>query len=283
MRSAKNIEKLIVNSNIDTSDKMDQAILADLVKKLGESHKTLSAPPGPSAWRTIMKSKLTKLAAAAVAIIAVLVCMNGFNGSVDVATIAFADIAAAMKNVAWMHQTSIGIESGVGGAGEQWIGFEAKVHAGRGSDGRASFRNTEEHKQYSYDPQSKTITINDADDFPLSLASPVAMLESMCKMAEGQGATVAARRGEYMDRQVQIQEISWSSVGPGNMNQMARMYIDPESKFLLGAEVKATDPEGNTVMEGEITFDYPATGPLSIYDLGAPRDAHIIDQSTGSK
>ncbi|NQT03620.1 MAG: hypothetical protein HQ580_16445, partial [Planctomycetes bacterium] len=46
----------------------------------------------PGIWRIIMKSRITKLAAAAVIIIAVLVGINHFGGSFDGGSVAFADV-----------------------------------------------------------------------------------------------------------------------------------------------------------------------------------------------
>ncbi|MCK4628998.1 MAG: hypothetical protein KAT56_08335, partial [Sedimentisphaerales bacterium] len=93
------------------------------------------------------------------------------------------------------------------------------------------------------------------------------------------------KRGKYMGKEVQIQETSLSppvgqdSAGQDNVvSCFVRLYIEPESKLLYAIESKATDANGNTVIDGEMTFDYPQTGPADIYDLGVPRDTRIIDK-----
>lgn len=71
MRSGKNIEKLITHSNINTSDKRDQAVLADLLNTLDESQRKPSALPEPNIWRTVMNNRMTKLASAVAVLMAI--------------------------------------------------------------------------------------------------------------------------------------------------------------------------------------------------------------------
>jgi len=82
MRPAENIEKLIKNINIDTNADVDKTVLNDVLKAFGKSKITKSAITPPSIWRIIIKSKITKLAAAAVIIIAVVGLLIFFEKSV---------------------------------------------------------------------------------------------------------------------------------------------------------------------------------------------------------
>jgi hypothetical protein len=54
-------------------------------------------------WRIIMKSKITKLAAAAVIIIAVLIGIHYSGGSIDGASVALAQVTENMKRMPWLH------------------------------------------------------------------------------------------------------------------------------------------------------------------------------------
>jgi hypothetical protein len=155
------------------------------------------------------------------------------------------------------------------------IGFEAKTTASRDSTGKITFLDFGAHKSYQYDPENRTITIDYVyeDDLPSHLSSAFSFLESMHKMLEARGAQVSTTESEYDGRRVQLQEISVAGMAP-----TVKLYIQPHSKLLLSAQVKVTDPNGNTTIDGEITFDYPRTGPADIYDLGVPRDAQIINK-----
>ena len=225
---------------------------------------------------TIMRSRITKLAAAAVIFIAILIGVNQFGGSIDMATIAFADISEAMKNIPWMHSVSRGVDETGKRVVELWIGFEEKINAAKEPDSTAISWNVKENRKYEYDPQNNNITINYADNVTFPMSSPILLLESMQNTFKEQGAEFTTKSGEYMGQKAQIQEISGSSVGQIKQNYVLRLYIDPESKLLFSAQIKSTDPNGNTIVDGETMFDYPQTGPVDIYDLGVPRDAKII-------
>ncbi|MHC4344274.1 MAG: hypothetical protein ACYSUP_06280 [Planctomycetota bacterium] len=66
---------------------------------------TGSAQCEPKAWRTIMKNRMTKLAAAVVIIIAVLIGINQFGGSIDGASVAWADVAERFESVSFFNVT----------------------------------------------------------------------------------------------------------------------------------------------------------------------------------
>jgi hypothetical protein len=287
MKPAKNIEKLVRHNrlNLTTSSEMDKRILGDIMEELEEKTKTKPAVIKPNIWRIIMKSRITQLTTAAVIIIAVIVGINQFGGPVDITTIAFADITEAMNNVPWMHTSSRDFEGKIKGVVESWTGYETKISAAKEDNGKIRFINYKEHKMYRYDPQNNSITIDYLyeDDLPLDTPSPTSFVESMYKMLKEQGAEIITKRGKYMGKEVQIQEISLSSVGQDsagqdNVSYFARLYIKPESKLLYAVEAKYTDANGNTVVDGKIIFDYPQTGPADIYDLGARRDARIINK-----
>lgn len=233
-----------------------------------------------------MKSNITKIAAAVVVIIAVIVGVNRFGGSISITAIAFADINEAMKNVPWLYMESRGSERGITGVGEQWIGLESKIHASKYADGKVTVINLNEHKSYKYDPENHTITIDNfnEDYYPLNLSSPVELLESMFKMAKEQGAQFTTSQAKYNGQKVQLQEIIFSGAGPNrDESQHARLYIQADRKLLLAAKVEGKDSKGNITMNGEITFSYPSKGPSDIYDLGVPKDTKIINNISGRK
>lgn len=80
MRSADNINNLIMKLQLKASTDLDRRVHKDISKALAESDKTKSAITQPNIGRTIMKSRITKIAAAAVIVVAVLICINQFSG-----------------------------------------------------------------------------------------------------------------------------------------------------------------------------------------------------------
>ena len=71
MTSTKNIKKLIKNAAIETNSKVNEIVFNGLLEELDKAEEQSSAAIQPNIWRTVIKSKITKLAAAAVIIIIV--------------------------------------------------------------------------------------------------------------------------------------------------------------------------------------------------------------------
>ena len=95
MRPAENIEKRIQNIPINTSAKRDKEVLDDILNALEKSKRAQSAIQ-PNIWRTIMQSKITKIAAAAAIFIAVILGIKYIGTPIDGTSAVF---AAAMDSI----------------------------------------------------------------------------------------------------------------------------------------------------------------------------------------
>jgi outer membrane lipoprotein-sorting protein len=115
MGPAKNIGKLIKKLHITPSVQMHKRTLTAVLKAHAETQKTKMASEQPNIGRIIMKSRITKLAVAAVIIIAVLISTYLFNGSVDVSSVAWADVLMNMEaaqTVTFMFESEKQYEDG---------------------------------------------------------------------------------------------------------------------------------------------------------------------------
>lgn len=97
MRPADNIEKAIKQLQDHTTAEMDKRTLSDVYSAMDESIKSSSSSNEGAAWRNIMQSKTAKFAAAAIIIIAVIIGINHFGGSIDGASVAFAAVERNMQ------------------------------------------------------------------------------------------------------------------------------------------------------------------------------------------
>jgi len=98
MRPTEKIKKLFVKSNVTVSSKLDDKIINDAFHAFEQSIKTKPAAYQPNIWRIIMKTKITKIAAAAVIIIAVILGLNIIGGP-DMASVALADVAKKIEQI----------------------------------------------------------------------------------------------------------------------------------------------------------------------------------------
>jgi len=96
MRPAENIERLIKNLTDRTSAQMDERVLGDVLRALEKSEQP-SALTWPKIRRTIMKSRITKLAAAAVVITVVALGLFEFIGTGSKSGVVWAEVAQKVQ------------------------------------------------------------------------------------------------------------------------------------------------------------------------------------------
>ena len=101
MRPAENVKRLIKNLQDKTSPKMDERVLGDVLRALEESEQP-SALTWPNIRRTIMKSPITKLAAAAVIIVGVVLSVTIWDKTTSTAY-ALEQTIQATHSVRYLH------------------------------------------------------------------------------------------------------------------------------------------------------------------------------------
>jgi hypothetical protein len=104
MKKAKSAEKHIKDTyanklKVTTSSNLDKRVLINSLNMLEELRNKNLANIQPNIWRTIVKSRITKLAAAAVIIIAIVVGIHQFSGSIDGASVAWAALADRVEQI----------------------------------------------------------------------------------------------------------------------------------------------------------------------------------------
>ncbi|MHC4426332.1 MAG: hypothetical protein ACYSYV_09565 [Planctomycetota bacterium] len=110
MRPADNMNELVKKLQLKASAELDKRVHDDISMALAESDKTKSAVTQPNIWRTIMKSRTSKLAAAAVIIIAALIINYQFSTS-GVAWGALVEKIESVENVVCHLTTNVKMQS----------------------------------------------------------------------------------------------------------------------------------------------------------------------------
>jgi len=100
MKPGNDMEEAIKKKlNFTASAEMRERIFTDVMNAQEESKKTKSALAAPNIRSIIMKSPITKLAAAAVIVIAMLIGINYFGGTIDGTSAVYAAAIKALQNV----------------------------------------------------------------------------------------------------------------------------------------------------------------------------------------
>ncbi len=282
MRSADDIKNSIRNLSATANAETHQRILDDLLNVMEKSKKQSSAHQPTR--RIIMKSKITKLATAAVIVIAVLIGINQFGGSIDGSSVAWADIQKALGEVNWMHLVHISNESQekdyvIRGETSQvtWIAFKSKIAVVEHSSGKIIYYCHNEGTQYVYNPGDGIITKSVISDetLPFDSAGPIELFRQLLEKEQEKGRTVNRQAGKYKGSEVEIWEVINSDNNERIIN--AKLFIDINKNLPLAIKIE-TEYRGKVVRPSVgAEFEYPTHGPRDIYEAGAPRSAKIVD------
>jgi acetolactate synthase regulatory subunit len=279
MKPAEKIERLIKKRSYKATAKTYDKALGSFLQAVDEHIEQKSAPTEPKIWRKIMKSRITKLAAAAVIIIAGYVVVHLSGGSVDVTTVTFAQITENMKQMPWLHavvdaKQAAGTEM-VDIRLEAWLCIERQLSAVKDSNGKVIFQDELEHIFQAYDPNTETITIlrDKGLNWNKNLSSVGDIPGAMIKAYEEAGEKVVRETGKYKGKDVLIFRMS---AFLGGEDMWIEMTVDAERQVVVFINQKAFDEDGKMTEEVNAHVDYPETGPESIYDVGVPKSTKIV-------
>jgi hypothetical protein len=295
MKPAEKIERLIKKSRYKATPEAYDRVLDSFLQAADANERQKSALTEPNIWITIMKSPITKLAAAAAIIVAVLVGINQFGGSNNKAGFAFAGTLETMKRMPWMHvitesDTPRGRETS-----ESWTYFDPLIWASKGTRVGTVYANYKEGKEYLYsprDPYSNKISIIPIEDEYKPTELPIDKIERILENWINQDAEISRENSTLDGKRIEIIHIN-------SPIRKTTLYRDVERNLLIrmddiittsNTEPKRTStkivstkappkdlPKANLTVKRKYKrfFDYPDQGPGDIYDLGAPRDAEI--------
>lgn len=98
MKPAKKIEKLISKINVTPDAQKDKKTLDDILNAQEKTKTISSANTQPNTWRIIMNNKMTKFAAAVIVLVG-MVIVHQFGGSIDGASVAWADVVDNIERI----------------------------------------------------------------------------------------------------------------------------------------------------------------------------------------
>jgi len=223
-------------------------------------------------WRIIMKSPMTKLAAAAVIIVAAFIGIYHFAGPIDGSSVAFASMKDVMRRVSWMHI----VVSDDNDRLEAWICFKGGTMATRYKNGKVTFIDGQNHSFFSYNPDSNQITVTKLEENPLEIfgAGPLAFCDSIIKMLKDCGGKVIENNTIWKG----INARKLSLEGPiYDHNTAVELLIDRQENVPVHMKQQVWGKDGS-LKEARADFDYPETGPRNIYDVGITRTVQVVDK-----
>jgi hypothetical protein len=225
----------------------------------------------PAILSAIMRSKVTRLVAAAVIVIVAVLGAHRLIRPIDGATVALGQVVQNMKAMPWMRIISE--------QEEQWVAFESKVWAWKYADGSVVFSDYGKRESYKYAPTSQTITVTylHEEKPPVEFSSAFSFVDSLLEETVQQGGKISREAGEYEGKAVEIYNMS---VGGNGVAVGLQLYVDPESHLAIAGVIVFYGQ--NLFAAGNIEFEYPEDGPKNIYALGVPVTAKLLYEGVDS-
>jgi len=267
MRHVTEIEKLIEKIDVVPGAEMDKRTLGDALAAHNESRKQQRPEVRPNTWRITMKSRITKLAAAAVIIVAVLIGVYRFDGSLGLTGSAFAEISEAVKKMPCIHWTEPDGE-------EQWVNHDSQVWISKDADGVVRFVDYEQGKKYEYDPPTNAVAIYRTSESFSDV--PPTRWEEYANIFAELGAKVLCRQDQVGGKNVSIYKVSRVTDSRRIENEVT---VDTESDLPLLVQSKVADTGGTVLDVSKVRFEFPEEPPTTMYDVGVPRSAAVFDYS----
>lgn len=289
MKSEHQIKQLAKQIRFEPDEMVDERVLACAEAVLDKSSNIQTSVPHRHhlIWRTIMKNSMTKLATAAVIVVAMMMVTHHFTGSFDGSNIALGQVIADvngiienMKRMPWVVKT---YREPQGVTLEEWFCFERDYWIAKTPAGAVVSYNYAEGRRYDYNPDANSITIDSLhkeNDSYSSFSSPRAILESLYELVTDKSVKpqtkISKKTGRYKGKDVEILKIAFST---NKQNYRTNLFIDTKRKILLREVSNITDSSGKMVQSYEEEFNYPDNGPADIFALGVPRTANVIDKT----
>ncbi len=299
MKPSSHIKTFFKNAAIRTNPKIDEAVLNEVLTAQEKAKEKESAIVQPTIWRTIIKSPITKLAAAAVVIIAIILAVHRGRGALDIATPAFGRIREALTKVSWMHTIHTRHVRDKGRS-ERWIlydpsteqvnidiykyegtTFDPKTHTFGGYISTITASNLSEgtNTHYDYQTNTKSITYLSKLFGFHGYMSPQSLVENFLEnfMTDDE---VTRERSSYDGVDVDIyctRNYITSDDKNKQMRSEFKLIVDRNRYLPLATSYKYWRDDGTLFDDRETQYDYPITGPNNVDELGVPESAKVLD------
>ncbi len=227
---------------------------------------------GRSAMRRIAMPAGTIAAVVVVAVVAYHFAGPGGNGA------AFAQVIAAIQKAPWVHVTgTLQQGSDPPTIREEWMGFQARITVRKDISGSLQFDDYARYRRYTYSHSTGKVTLARLPDkvFALGASDPRRYLETMIELEKSYGARLTVHQGTRDSRDVTIFTLDRSQK---NQREHVVVFVDPHTDLPVAIESSSVDAAGTPVSSSSVQVDYPAAGPASIYDLGVPADAVVVNE-----
>ena len=254
-------KKIVDRLNIDTESNPAhrESLRQKMLCVFNESNQQSQKPATPFGVvrRIIMKSPVTKLAAAAAIIIAILFGLPFFSS--DSSGVALADVRQALDQVKYMHSESYDKQQHFQ---TSWSGSGIYCH--KAVNGSCVYVTADPDRKVEYFTKTKAIRISwPGDGYWGAHETPLQSIKRSLDHHVKYAKRTETNRGQLNGQKVDVVKIYGTRE---DANEIITIWCDPPSHLPL--KLRRRDIT--------VVYSYPEEAPADIYDLGAPRSAKVI-------
>jgi len=229
-----------------------------------------------SAWRLALAATILVAATAAV-----WVWSGRFGGPT-----ALDRVLRATESAPWLHAVATRYSNGEVQTEQHWYNFTAKEAYTVTEDGAVTvYDYGAEPMRLDYRPRLKTPTLIVSElpkAGPFGVESAYNFVQSFASFAGRDDVRVEESTARYEGRTVRTYGIETASPDGRGLEELRMMVLaDPETKRIVAANVERRGRAGNVLLREEWVMSYPSSGPASVYDLGVPGTAQVLDVRQG--
>jgi ankyrin repeat protein len=286
MRPTEDINKIIKKLHLKASANLDKRVHDRISGAQAKPEYKQATYMPPNIWRNIMKNPITKLAAAAAIVIAVISISHYFTGSFSITTPAFSKIINNALSQKWVYMFEEDRKAGQIEA-EYWYNPSQQKLYYKTKKDYAFVLDMVSGDEYEY--RNNQITIKKMDDFEVYsgwIAERMPIISSLLNKYEKEGANIVQKQSMYNSQHALLYEIQLTL--PERLGQRTYKYtwlVDKKTRLPIICEnnVIYNQSHNETIQQTLIdsyryAFDYPDSGPSDIYALGVPSDVNIVDE-----
>ena len=197
----------------------------------------------------------------------------------------FDQVRLATEKMPWMHAVVRGYQNTDERTTQHWYNFAAKKTYVVMDDGSVlGWDYGARREQFVYSPRVKAVMVSElAPAWPFGAESTYNLIDAFAVFAAKDDVEMTTWTAEHEGRSVRAYEIEAAAAGlnlSGRPAARAKIVIlaDPATKRVVAANVEYRGPDGSTLGREEWAIDYPQSGPASMFDLGVPATARVIDR-----
>ena len=276
MRPADDIKRLLDRAQITSSSQVDRRILSDALEDL-EKRRAGRLTCRPGVWRSVMRTRIGKFAVAAVVLVGLLVIIQQLGGSSGATSVAWGDVRDAFLQQHWVH---VKYDNGE----ERWSNLQTGDSYFKDWDGRCVAVDRARNIRQIYEPAfGRHISEDRWARGVIPPWEPKTAWDSVLghwEQVADQGKTRDWEVERHVDQTTGTQLVRFDchlNDAAGRRLLIRQIWADPKTRLPLTIWERLQMREREEQKRESITgsFDFPETGPASVYDLGVARDLPI--------